>query len=64
MGPYRFEGFRGGLGTVADVSTPTREVIRTSIANLLPYRGLGGKLARLLARELSSSDDEGDGVGV
>ena len=49
---------------MADVSTPTGEVIRTSIANLLPYRGLGGKLARFPARELSSSDDEGDGVGV
>ena len=49
---------------MADVSSPTGEVIRTSIANLLPYRGLGGNLARFTAKELGSSDNEGDGVGV
>ena len=59
-GPYRFDGFRGGQGTVADVTGPDGHTIRTSVANLVPYRGLGAEWARHPAPTFSDSDEEDD----
>ena len=64
-GPYRFDGFCGVLGTVADTTGQNEQTIRTSAANLVPYWGLCTEWAHHPAPSLSDSDeDDGEVVEV
>ena len=48
---------------VVDITGQDRQMIRTSVANLVPYRGLRAEWARHPAPNLSDSDeDDGDVV--
>ena len=61
-GPYRFEGYRGTQGMVADITAPDGSGSRVSVANLVPYRGSLNWPRHVATAEPhdSSSDEEGE----
>ena len=60
--PYRFDRFRGGQGTVADITGPDGQTICTSVANFVPYRGLHAEWARHPAPNFSDSNEDNSEV--
>ena len=62
-GPYHFDGFCRGQGVVADVTGTDKQTIRTSVANLVLYRGLHAEWVCHPVPTFSDSDnDDGEVV--